>query len=229
LNSERDLLCGTDAGKKSGRQEIGEASVLLYDSIGPNPRVVRMFMAERGIEVPRTTIDLLRGENREPAYLAHNPAGQMPALDLDDGTTLAEITAICEYFDETTPGPSLIGSTPQERAETRMWVRRIDLNIVEPLIAGFRYAEGLKMFQSRMRCMPQAAGDLKTLAQERLAWLDKLIAGRKWIVGERFTLADIMLFAFLDFGAAVGQNVDPACTSIAAWFVRVKERPSVAA
>src|ERR1700689_4895966 len=101
--------------------------MLLYNSIGPNPRVVRMFMAERGIEIPKTEVDLRGGENRRPPFLAKNPAGQSPALELDDGTVLAEITAICEYLDEIAPGPSLIGSTPKERAETRMGSRRIDL------------------------------------------------------------------------------------------------------
>ena len=118
---------------------------MLYDSIGPNPRVVRIFMAERGIELPKTTVDLRGGENRQPPYLAKNPVGQMPCLELDDGSVIAEITAICEYLDEVTPGASLIGTTPLERAETRMWTRRIDLNIVEPMLNGFRFAEGLKL------------------------------------------------------------------------------------
>ena len=112
--------------------------MLLYNSVGPNPRVVRIFMAERGIELPRVEVDLRGGENRAAPYLAKNPSGQCPALELDDGTVIAEITAICEYLDEVTPGPSLIGSTPQERAETRMWARRVDLNILEPMANGFR-------------------------------------------------------------------------------------------
>ena len=132
----------------------------LYNSIGPNPRVVRMFMAERGIDLPKTEIDLRGGENRREPFLHKNPAGQSPALELDDGTVLAEITAICEYLDEITPGQSLIGSTPEQRAETRMWTRRIDLNIVEPMANGFRYSDGLKMFQNRLHCIPQAADDL---------------------------------------------------------------------
>ena len=151
--------------------------MLFYNSVGPNPRVVRMFMAERGIEIPRTEVDLRGGENRQPAYMAKNPAGQMPCLELDDGTVLAEITAICEYLDETAPGPSLIGSDAKERAETRMWVRRIDLNIAEPMANGFRFSQGLKLFQNRIRCIPQAAEDLKLTAQERLAWLNGLIEG----------------------------------------------------
>jgi glutathione S-transferase len=201
----------------------------LYDSVGPNPRVVRMFMAERGIEIPRVEVDLRGGENRQPAHLARNPMGQMPCLELDDGSHLSEITAICEYLDETAPGPSLIGGTPRERAETRMWTRRIDLNIVEPMTNGFRFAEGLRMFQSRIRCIPEAAEGLKKTAQERLAWLDSQIAGRTWICGERLTLADILLFAFLDFGAKVGQPISPENRNIVAHHARMQERPSAAA
>lgn len=204
--------------------------MLFYDSVGPNPRMVRMFAAERGIELPSTKIDLRAGENRQPPYLAKNPAGQMPALELDDGFVLAEITAICEYLDETAAsGPSLIGADARQRAETRMWTRRIDLGIVEPLTAGFRYAEGLKMFQSRMHCIPQAADDFKAIAQEKLAWLDDQIAGRTFVCGDRLTMADILLFAFLDFGNNVGQPLNPALTQVAAHFARMKARPSAAA
>ena len=203
--------------------------MLLYDSIGPNPRVVRMFMAERGIELPKTTIDLRGGENRQPAYLAKNPAGQMPCLELDDGAILSEITAICEYLDEISPGTSLIGSTPRERAETRMWTRRIDLNIVEPMTNGYRFSQGLKLFQNRIRCIPQAADDLKLTAQEKLAWLDGLIQGRQFVCGDRLTLADIMLFCFLDFGAQVGQPVKPELAAVTGLVERMKARPSAAA
>lgn len=201
----------------------------FYNSIGPNPRVVKMFLAEKGVELPSDQIDLMTGENRKEPYLAKNPHGTTPALELDDGDVLAEITAICEYIEELHPDPPLIGTTPEERAKTRMWVRRIDLNIVEPMTNGFRYSTGLAMFKDRVRCMPQAADDLKTLAQEKLAWLDGLIAGHAWIAGDRFTLADILLFSFLEFGGQVGQPLNPDNTAVAAWFERVKARPSAAA
>ncbi|HEV7158873.1 MAG TPA: glutathione S-transferase family protein [Caulobacteraceae bacterium] len=201
----------------------------LYNSIGPNPRVVKMFLAEKGLEIERVPIDLMAGENRQSAYGAVNPSGTLPALEIDEGLILAEITAICEYLEELHPNPPLIGSTPVQRAETRMWTRRIDLGIVEPMTNGFRYSEGLRLFQSRIRCMPQAADDLKTIAQEKLSWLDRLIAGREWIVGDRFTLADILLYCFLDFGASVGQRLNPDNHNIASWFERAKSRPSVAA
>jgi glutathione S-transferase len=204
--------------------------MLMYDSVGPNPRVVRIFAAERGVELQRTRVDLRGGENRQPAYLAKNPSGQLPALELDNGLVLAEITAICEYLDEIGPaGKTLIGATPEERAETRMWVRRIDLNILEPMANGFRFSDGLTLFQSRIRCIPQAAADLKLLAQEKLAWLDQLIAGRSFVCGERLTLADILLFVFLDFGQKIGQPLNPELKHVAALFERMNARPSAAA
>lgn len=205
--------------------------MLFYDSIGPNPKVVRMFMAERGVSgIPTETIDLRGGENRREPFLSKNPSGQCPALALDNGTVLAEITAICEYLDEIGPaGTTLIGKTPEERAETRMWTRRIDLNIVEPMANGFRYSDGLKMFESRMHCIPAAAADLKAIAQEKLTWLDGLIAGRTYICGERLTLADILLFVFLDFFAAIKQPLNENNKNIAAWYGRMKARPSATA
>ena len=201
----------------------------FYNSIGPNPRVVRMFMAERGIEIPRQEVDLRGGENRREPYLAKNPFGQMPALELGDGTIVTEIIPICEYLDESAPGASLIGATAPERAETRMWVRRLDLNIVEPLAAGFRYAEGLKLFQNRIHVIPQAADDLKQIAREWLGRLDPMMSGKDYICGARFTLADVFLFCFLEFGDGVGQKLNLDNHAIAAWFDRVEARPSTAA
>lgn len=199
----------------------------FYNSIGPNPRVVTMFMAEKGIEIPEVMIDLRGGENRRAPYNVDvNPAGQTPALELDDGSVLTEVTAICEYLEERFPAPALIGTTAEERAKTRMWTRRIDIKICEPLTNGFRFAEGLPLFEPRMRCLPEAADGLKAVAQDGLSWLDPLIADRDFLAGDRLTLADIMLFAFLDFGASVGQPIDPANTHVARWYKRMKARSS---
>lgn len=201
----------------------------FYTSIGPNPRVVKMFMAEKGIVIPHVDVDLRAGENRQPAHVARNPSGQMPTLELDDGRYLAEVTAICEYLEEKHPDPPLIGTNAEERAMTRMWTRRVDLYIVEPMLTGFRAAEGYNFFKDRMRLLPQAAADLKTLAQEKIAWLDGLIAGRDYIAGPRLTLADILLFCTTDFAATVGQPVNRGNVNIAAWFDRLAARPSAAA
>jgi len=105
----------------------------LHTSIGPNPRVVKMFLAEKGLEMPFVPVDLMAGENRQAPYNVQvNPAGQIPALELDDGSCLTEITAICEYLEERQPSPPLIGTTPEERGATRMWTRRVDIKVCEP-------------------------------------------------------------------------------------------------
>ena len=201
----------------------------LINSIGPNPKVVRMYMAERGISLETLDIDLVAGENRQPDYLSKNPSGTTPALQLDDGSFVAEITVICEYLDDKNGNSDLIGTTAEARAETRMWGRRIDLQIMENVANGFRYSEGLAIFKDRLRTIPHAADDLKILAQERLTWLDQQMAGKQFVCGDRFTLADIMLYCFLEFGVQVGQPLNEANKNISAWYERVAARPSAAA
>ncbi len=164
----------------------------LYTGMGPNPRVVHICLAEKAIDIERISVDLMAGENRQQAHLARNPAGQLPCLELDDGSTIAEITAICEYLDEKHPSPPLVGTTPEERAEARMWMRRIDLNILEPLANAFRF-------------------------------------GREFVCGDRFTIADILLFAFLEFGGQTGQPLDPKLETLQSWFTRVAARPAIEA
>lgn len=201
----------------------------IYDSFGPNPRALRMFLLEKNIELPKVDVDLLAGENRQAAYLAKNPGGQVPALILDDGRVIGETVAIFEYLDEKYPTPALVGTTPEERAETRCWQRRIELKITEHLYNGFRFAEGLELFRPRMRVLPEAAEGLKATARDNLAWLEPLVAGRQFIAGDRLTTVDVILFAALDFGRGVGQPLDPAHTNLTAWFDRMAARPSAAA
>jgi glutathione S-transferase len=201
----------------------------FYNSIGPNPRVVRMFMAEKGIEIAQEEVDLMKGDNRREPYLKKNSIGQMPALELDSGHCVTEITAICEYLEDTHPNPPLIGATPEQKAETRKWTRRIDLNICEPLAGGFRYGQGLALFKDRIPTVPEAADGLKGIAQHYLKWLDGEMAGKEFVCGKRFTLADVLLFCFVDFGGQVGQPLNPEFKAIAQWFGRVKERPSAKA
>lgn len=203
----------------------------LYTSMGPNPHMVRMFAAEKGLTLETVEVDLMGGENRRPPYAETvNPAGQTPALVLDDGTVIAEITVICEYLEERHPTPALIGATPEERAETRMWTRRIDLNICEPLANGFRAAEGRRIFENRMKLVgAEGAAELKAIARDRLLWLDGQMQGQEFICGDRFSLADVLLFAFLAFGAQVGQPIPDEATWVKTWFARVQARPSAGA
>jgi glutathione S-transferase len=171
----------------------------------------------------------MKGDNRREPYLSKNSIGQMPALELDNGHCVTEITAICEYLEDTNPNPPLVGDTPEKKAETRKWTRRIDLNICEPMAGGFRYSQGLPLFKDRIPTVPEAADGLKGIAQHYLKWLDKEMDGKEFVCGKRFTMADILLFCFLDFGNTVGQPLNPEFKNIGAWFARVKERPSAKA
>lgn len=203
--------------------------MLIYDAISPAPRCLRMFVLEKGLRLPAVAVDVMRGENREPPYLAMNPAGQTPALRLDDGSVLAEAVAIAEYLEERHPAPALIGATAQERALTRQWWRRVELNVTEFIHNAFHYAEGLPRFTSRIPVAPEAAAGLKRIAQDRLAWLDGLFGAGPWLCGERFSAADIWLYVWLDFGAGVNQPFDRTLPKIGPWFERMAARPSAAA
>lgn len=201
----------------------------LYTSVGPNPRVVNMFMAERGIDIEKIEIDIVVGDNLNDEYKQLNPAAQSPCLILDNGMPLAESTVICNYLDEVTEGDSLIGATPEERAQTRMWSRRIDSKILEPLTLAFRSSEGLPMFENRCHVIPHAADDLKATVQENWAWLDGLMTDKEYVCGDRFTLADVQLYAFADFGNLIGQGIPAELANLQAWFARIGGRPSAAA
>jgi glutathione S-transferase len=203
--------------------------VKLYTSFGPNPRAARMFLAEKGLDLETIEVDLMGMENRQGPYLEKNPGGQLPALALDDGRVIGETVAIFEYLEERQPQPPLIGTTPEERAEARMWQRRIEMKITEHLYNGFRFAEGVELFRPRMRVLPEAAAGLKATAADNLKWLDALLADKQFIAGDRFTMADIILYCALDFGRGVGQSLDPSLKNVAAWLERVAQRPSASA
>ena len=201
----------------------------LYNSIGPNPHVVRMFIHELGLELETVDVDLMAGENRQVDHLTRNPSGQMPTLELDNGNFVSEITVICDYLDEQQGYTDLIGKTSEARAETRMWTRRIDLQIVEPLTNGFRFSEGHDFFKDRLRLIPQAADDLKTLAQERITWLDGQIKDKEYICGDRFSLADIMFYCFLNFGTTVGQPLNDDNKNVVNLYNKIHSRQSASA
>lgn len=204
----------------------------LHQSVGPNPRVVTMFVAEKGPgleqQIERRFVDVPGGENRRAPFTDLNPFGQTPLLEVNGDTRVSESVAICEYLEERQPDPPLIGSTAEERAETRMLVRRVDFDVVMPLTTGFRGAEGLPIFKDRMRCMPEGADGLKAAARDGMAAFDARLGSREWIAGPRYTLADILLFAFLDFGRHVGQPVGDGLPHLTAWFDRMAARPAAA-
>lgn len=202
----------------------------LYSSIGPNPRVVRMFAAEKGIALKLEEVDILAGDNRREPYLSINPAGTTPALQLDNGQIISEILPSCEYLEEIHPEPTLIGATPEARAAVRMWTRRIDLGFATPLTLAFRALGGRAMFAPRVVVAPEAAApDLTAMARETVSHLERQCSGRPFVAGEVFSLADILLFCFVDFGRAVGEDVSADGSWLPAWLERVGSRPSASA
>lgn len=200
--------------------------MLVYDATSPAPRCLRMFLLEKHLLLPAVTVDVFAGENREPAYLLVNPAGQTPALRCNDGNTLAEAVAIAEYLEELHPSPALIGRTPEERAQTRMWWRRVELNVTEFIHNAYHYAEGLQRFEPRIPVLPEAAAGLKAVAQDRLRWLDGMFGAGPYFCGERFSAADIWLYVWLDFAQSVNQPFDRSLPRIGPWFELVASRSS---
>ena len=203
--------------------------MLLLDALSPAPRAVRMYLAEKEITLPVRQMDVFAGENRQAPYLAHNPAGQTPALLLEDGTCIAESVAIIEYIEERHPDPPLIGATPEQRAITRQWRLRVELAITENIHNAYHYAEGLARFRGRIPVAPEAADGLKRVAHDRIAWLDGMLDGSAFLADDRFTIADIWLYVWLDFADSVDQPFDRNLRNVTPWFARIAARASAAA
>ena len=201
----------------------------LYTSLGPNPRFVRMFLLEKGVELPQEQVDIIAGQNRLAPFLAINPTGTTPVLVLDSGVAISETVAICEYIEEVYPQHALIGSTAEERASTRILTRRIEHAVVQPMTAGFRAAEGFDLFKDRVRCLPKVAEELKLTAVEGLAFTNQQLGDKTFLTGDRLTMADLLLFAFIEFGGLVGQGLDQANTHLVKWRERMASRASALA
>jgi glutathione S-transferase len=200
--------------------------VKLYISAGPNSRVVRMFLAEKALDVPMSVLVTAIGEARRPDHLARNPLGQVPVLETADGAFLSETSAICEYVEELQPEPPLVGRTPAERAECRMWTRRVDLNVCQLVTHAFRLSPmGFRRFKQSAP-VPEGAESMRRLAASHLAWLDEQLRDRPFLCGSRFTLADIQLFVFLEYAIELGQLLEPQWSALADWLARVGARPS---
>jgi glutathione S-transferase len=200
----------------------------LYTSkTAPNPRRVHVFLAEKGIEVPRVEVDLGSAENRAAPFLARNPMGQLPVLELDDGSHLAESVAICRYFEGLQPQPDLFGRGAREQAEIEMWNRRMEHELALPVFASFQMTH--EFFKGRVEQVPEFGAASKRKAQARLGWLDGELARRDWIAGPRFTIADITALVAIDFGRVTGIRIAPEQEHLAAWHARVSARPSAKA
>jgi glutathione S-transferase len=202
--------------------------VKLYDSaFAPNPRRVRFFLAEKGIEVPAVQVDIGKAENRQPEFLAKNPMGGLPVLELDDGTYLAETVAICRYFEEIQPDPPLMGTGAQGRALVEMWQRRMEIEVFLPIAQVFRNTH--EFFKGRIVQIPEYGEACRDVSASRLAWLDEVLKEREWIAGDRFTIADITAVCGIDFGRISGIKVLPEQKNLERWHEAVSSRPGAKA
>ena len=201
----------------------------LYDAgRAPNPRRVRVFLAEKGVTVPVVSIDLARLEHKAPAYVAINPLQRTPALELDDGTVISESIAICRYFEELHAEPPLFGTGALERAHVEMWQRRLEFGLLGTVAAVFRH---LHPAMAEME-VPQVAawGETnKPRVIEFLRFLDGELADRRFIAGDRFSVADITGLVGLDFMKPAKLSLPDELANVRRWHAELAARPSARA
>jgi len=212
----------------SSRAKSGRVDMKLYDfTRAPNPRRVRVFLAEKGVSVPIAQVDLFQGANRTPEALQRNPYGGLPVLELDDGTCLAESVAICRYFEELHPQPPLMGVDARDRAVVEMWNRRTELSLFSQIGRYFQHTS--EIFKTRIKQMPEVAEVAREAAQAQMQLIDRLIGERRYIAGERYTIADITGMVAIGLDEIAGLSIDPGLRNLTRWYREVTERPSAKA
>ena len=203
--------------------------MILYDYPGgPNPRRVRIFLAEKGIAVPMETVDIMTRRNRQPDFLEKNPTGGIPILELDDGTCISESVAICRYFEELHPEPPLFGTGAKERAIVEMWLRRVELNLMVPI--GMVWVHGHPLTAKLIRQIPEAAAQNRVRTAMGYKLLNDQLAENEFIAGDAYSVVDAVALATYDFGAGlVGVPPEDGLTHLARWHAAVSARPSATA
>ena len=200
----------------------------LHDFVGaPNPKKVRVYLAEKGITIPPQPVNIVTGENRAPEFLKRNPLGGLPVLELDDGSHLTESLAIIEYLEELHPSPPMIGTTPLERARVREIERICELGVLNAVATVFQNSH--PFMAGRIKQSADAADMARTRLANTLRVLDTALAGRRFVAGDRPTIADCTLLAALEFAEFAGVPLDPAYANVARWYTAFKERPSAQA
>ena len=200
----------------------------LYDFVGaPNPKRVRVYLAEKGLSVPTQSVNILSGENRTPEFLAKNPMGGLPVLELDDGTYLPESLAIMEYLEDLNPTPPMIGTTPAERGRVRALERIAELSILGRVATIFQNSH--PFFAGRIKQSPDAADNARNLLKGASRILDGMVGKGPFVAGARPTIADCTLVAAFDFAQFAGVPIDPECGNLQRWWSSFKERPSAQA
>ena len=202
--------------------------LLYHDLRAPNPRRVRIFLAEKGLPYETIEVTIAEAENRTPKYLAKNPLGLLPVLELEDGRILRESMAICRYLEEQHPEPNLFGADPWERAVIEQWNRHAELEVLYPAQQAFRNKHAF--WKGKIKQAPEFAEIMKELAAERYAWLDAELGKRGFLAGDRFTVADITLLCAIDFGRVADIRIkDELHPNLRRWHTEVSARTSAKA
>jgi glutathione S-transferase len=202
--------------------------MLLHDlTPGMHPRRVRIFLAEKGLSLPRREVDAAGRANQTPDFLRLNPLGRLPVLELDDGSTVTESLAICRYLEALHPEPSLMGRTAREAAQVEMWTLRMEFELSRPIAEAFLHSS--EFYRGRVEQVPEVAQHARGRALAAMAWLDGELAGREFIAGPAYSMADIVAQCALVLGKAVGLRVPPEMNHLARWFAAVSARPTARA
>jgi len=198
----------------------------LFNGFSPNGFRVAAFMHEKGIELPTETVDVMKGETRQETHLARNSLGEIPVLQLDDGTFISESIAICRYLEALNPEPALFGSNPEEAARIEMWNRRMEQQIFG--ICGDYGLHVIPVFADKVEQMPEYAESRKRALQSNWEWLDKELSdGRTFVAGEKFSVADISgMAALMIYGFIEALELPENLEHVGRWVTEVRERPS---
>ncbi|MFP6726492.1 MAG: glutathione S-transferase family protein [Alphaproteobacteria bacterium] len=200
----------------------------LYDlPASPNARRVRIFIAEKDLDIPTQPVDMTKGENQRPEFLAKNSLGKMPVLELENGTCITESAAICRYLEEIHPEPLLLGRDALERAQVEMWNRRMEIEILMPLMQVFVHTHD--MWKGVVAQIPEWGEVCRKNTLVNFEWLDGEIADRDFVVNDTYTVADITLQCAIVLGKAVGVRASENLANVNAWFDRVATRPTARA
>jgi glutathione S-transferase len=196
----------------------------LYDTpLAPNPRRVRWFMAEKGIDdIEVVTLNLIAGEHKTPEYLAKVGLANVPALELDDGTTISESVAICRYLESRYPEPNLFGRTPEETAVIEMWMRRAEMMVATPMMLGVRHSHPALAALEQQN--PAVADYNKQAGLRALKVLDRQLGGHDWLAADRLTIADIVAFIGIDFGRLIKLSPPPELENLGRWHKAMSAR-----
>lgn len=201
----------------------------LYDTpLAPNPRRVRWFMAEKGIQdVEIVTLNLMEGTHKQPDYLKKAGLPNVPMLEMDDGTCITESIAICRYLESRYPEPNLFGRTPEETAVVEMWMRRAEMLVATPFMMGVRHSHpALAALETQN---PTIAEYNKEQGLKALKVLDRRLGESEWLAGDRITIADIVAFIGIDFGRMIRLKPPEELKNVARWADAMRARPAAAA